>query len=166
MKFECIFAMSTPKTRIQKNDIYRAFLCSEIAVVYRRYTGCYFPFRIPVDSFLGTVFGETEGDSLSCIHNSNSFPTMPKTGTICVGAKHSTTSTARSGAKSASVATIQLQCSNKYQIPAFADFLAECQRRFDEERDVKNDAYLFLSQHGLLSEFLDFREQRRGMSDI
>lgn len=132
MKFECIFAMSSPKTSTYRDTSRRAFLCSEIGVISSQIYGLLLPYGTPVRSLYGAVFGETGGNSLSCIYHSNTFPIMPKTGSICAGVKYSSTSAGRSGAKSVSY------------------------RKYEVEKNAKNQAYHFILSNGLLEEFAEF----------
>lgn len=46
--------------------------------------------------------------------------------------------------KKKSTATIELECSNPYSIPVFEDFVSEIQKRFDIEKNAKNEAYSFI----------------------
>lgn len=51
--------------------------------------------------------------------------------------------------KKKSMATIELECSNPYSIPVFEDFVNEIQKRFDVEKNAKNEAILSLYKWGL-----------------
>lgn len=157
MKFGCIFAMSSPKTSTDRLTSHGAFLCPEIGGISSQIYGLLLSYWTPVRSLYGAVFGETEGSSLSCYNiHSNSFPTMPKTETICAGAKHSNAARVSNPDTVQSTATIRMRCSNPYSIPVFEDFMAECQRRFDTEREAKNKAYYFIMSKGLSEDFREF----------
>lgn len=88
-----------------------------------------------------------------------SFKIMPKSNEICGRAKYSSTNARRNRAKSVSIATIQLQCSNPYSIPSFSDILNECKRKFDEETVLKNEAYSFIASKGLFKEFINSKKR-------
>ena len=53
--------------------------------------------------------------------------------------------------KKKSMATVEIECSNTHSIPVFSDFLSEVQKRFDIEKEAKNELYSFIirefSQH-------------------
>jgi hypothetical protein len=54
-------------------------------------------------------------------------------------------------------ATIQLPIqSNEHGIPCIEDFLNEVQRRFDVEKNIKNNLYAFIMEHGLFNELKEF----------
>jgi hypothetical protein len=54
-------------------------------------------------------------------------------------------------------ATIQLPIqSNPYGIPCAEDFLAEIQRMYDVEKNIKNCLYGFISERGLFNEFKEY----------
>ena len=53
-------------------------------------------------------------------------------------------------------ATIQLPISNNHGIPVLADFLTEVQRRFDVEKNIKNNLYAFIMEHGLFNELREY----------
>lgn len=53
-------------------------------------------------------------------------------------------------------ATIQLPVSNKHGIPVLEDFLSEIQRRFDVEKNIKNNLYAFIMERGLFDELRDY----------
>lgn len=142
--------MSSPKTSTYRETSHRAFLCPEIGGISSQIYGLLLPYGTPVRSLYGAVFGETGGSSLSFYTYSNGFPIMPKTGTICVGAKYSTTSTRRSSAKTAS------RVSNPDADQSIADVLIELTEAFNAEKDAKNKAYLFILSNGLLDRFADF----------
>ena len=143
--------MFTPRTRTNSLTSRRVFLCSEIGGISTQIYGLLSSFRTPVRSLYGAVLGGTEGSSLSCYNtHSNSSPTMPRTGTICVGAKHSTTSTRRSSAKTAS------RVSNPDADQSISDVLIELTEAYKVEKDAKNKAYYFILSNGLLDRFTDF----------
>lgn len=50
-------------------------------------------------------------------------------------------------------ATVQLPVTNKHGIPVLQDFLTEVQRRFDVEKNIKNNLFAFIMEKGLVSEF-------------
>lgn len=52
--------------------------------------------------------------------------------------------------KKKSMATVEIECSNTHSIPVFSDFLSEVQKRFDIEKEAKNELYSFIIQMGLL----------------
>lgn len=64
--------------------------------------------------------------------------------------------TTQTSALSSRTATIQLPVSEAHGRPVLSDFFQEIQRRFDVEKDIKNAAYSFLAQKGLLREFNNF----------
>ena len=65
--------------------------------------------------------------------------------------------------KKKSMATIELECSNPYSIPVFEDFVNEIQKRFDVEKNAKNEAYSFIIQMGLIDQFRDFVRNYKGI---
>lgn len=92
--------------------------------------------------------------AVSFVFNSSFIHTMPRCNEICERVKYSISSTRRGRAKSTSIATIKLQCSNPHSIPCFSDVLNECKRRFDEEIALKDKAYSFIVSKGLFKEFI------------
>lgn len=64
-------------------------------------------------------------------------------------------------AKSTSTATIQLQCTNPHSIPTFEAFINEAVKRFEVEKNAKNNVYSFILSHGLLNEFCEFCEMTK-----
>ena len=54
------------------------------------------------------------------------------------------------------IATVEIECSNSHLIPTFSDFLNELQKRFDIEKDCKNEAYSFIIANGLYEDFREF----------
>ena len=52
--------------------------------------------------------------------------------------------------KKKSMATVEIECTNPYSIPAFSDFLNEVQKRFDIEKEAKNELYSFIIQMGVV----------------
>ena len=151
MKFECIFAMNHAKdsntAKAQEGILYTldsvvnanirpsVFLHKPLA---SNVAGCSLAgFRKPTVSFI-------------FIHISNFICAMPRNNEICVGAKQSTTSTRRNGAKSIS------RVSNPDADQSIADVLTELTEAFNAEMDAKNKAYLFILSNGLLDSFADF----------
>ena len=65
--------------------------------------------------------------------------------------------------KKKSMATIEIECSNPYSIPVFEDFVNEIQKRFDVEKNAKNEAYSFIIQMGLMDQFRDFVNNYKGI---
>ena len=56
-------------------------------------------------------------------------------------------------------ATIQLPIqSNEYGIPCIGDFLDEAQRRFDVEKNIKNNLYAFILERGLFNELKEYSQ--------
>jgi hypothetical protein len=56
-------------------------------------------------------------------------------------------------------ATIQLPIqSNEYGIPCIEDFLDEVQRRFDVEKNIKNNLYAFILERGLFNELKEYSQ--------
>ena len=79
---------------------------------------------------------------------------MTKTAKNWGTVNHSTrTSTS---AHDTSIATIQLPVSNPYSIPCFEGFIDEARKRFEAEKNAKNEAYAFILSRGLLSEFTEY----------
>ncbi|KAA6318599.1 hypothetical protein EZS27_031416 [termite gut metagenome] len=70
--------------------------------------------------------------------------------------KHSSRTSTFTGTTSGSMAIIQLPCSNPYSILCFEDFIAEVQRRFNVEKNAKDEANAFILSMGLLDEFAQF----------
>lgn len=70
---------------------------------------------------------------------------------ICEGAKQSTTSTRRSGAKSASRVS-----RNQGTDQSLEQLLTELAETFEAEKNAKNEAYYFILSNGLLDQFADF----------
>lgn len=60
-------------------------------------------------------------------------------------------------AKRVRTATIKLPIANSHGIPVFSDFLAEVQRRFDVEKNIKNNLYAFIIQQGLMDEYTKYQ---------
>ena len=56
---------------------------------------------------------------------------------------------ATSAHETRTTATIQLPISNDHGIPVLQDFLAEVQRQYDVEKNIKNNLYAFILQEGL-----------------
>lgn len=55
--------------------------------------------------------------------------------------------------------TIQLPIqSNEYGIPCIGDFLDEVQRRFDVEKNIKNNLYAFILERGLFNELKEYSQ--------
>lgn len=91
MKFECIFAMFTPRTITYISIASERFLCSEIGGSISSQIYGLSHFIGASDALvLGVVLGGTEGGSLSCTQNSNTFTIMPRTKSICVRGNNST----------------------------------------------------------------------------
>ena len=63
--------------------------------------------------------------------------------------------------KKKSMATVEIECSNTHSIPVFSDFLSEVQKRFDIEKEAKNELYSFIIQMGLLDQFREFSQHYR-----
>lgn len=156
MKIECIFAMSSPKTSTYRETSHRAFLCPEIGDISSQIYGLLLPYGTPVRSLYGAVFGETGGSSLSCYIYSNSFPIMPKTETVCVGAKYSNTNARRSSARTASRVS-----GNQGTDKSSEQLLIELAEAFEAEKNAKNTAYYFILSNGLLDQFSDFCKNYR-----
>ena len=112
------------------------------------------------------VFGET-GDKAAlfmCLYHSFSF--MPKTMSNCDLGNNSTRKAAPRRAKSASVVTVELPIiSNPYSIPTFLDFIAEAVRRFEIEKNAKNEAYAFILSSGHLDDYIEFSRTYKGEGD-
>ena len=65
--------------------------------------------------------------------------------------------------KRKSMATVKMECSNPYSTPVFEDFVNEIQRRFDVEKNAKNEAYSFITEMGLIDQFRDFSRHYKGI---
>jgi muramidase (phage lysozyme) len=52
--------------------------------------------------------------------------------------------------------TIKLPVNNPYSIAGFDDYLTEVSRRFNVEKNAKNEAYHFIASKGLFDEFVEF----------
>ena len=89
MKFECIFAVSSPKTLTYKSNLSGHFLCSDISDISQIYWLSY-SYGAPVDSFLGVGLWRDGRRQPFFYTYSNIFPSMPKTGNICARANNST----------------------------------------------------------------------------
>ncbi|WP_195360589.1 hypothetical protein [Phocaeicola massiliensis] len=61
------------------------------------------------------------------------------------------------------IATVEIECSNSHLIPTFSDFLNELQKRFDIEKDCKNEAYSFIIANGLYEDFREFCKNYKGV---
>lgn len=61
-------------------------------------------------------------------------------------------------------ATIQLPVENSHGIPVLSDFLAEVQRRFDVEMNIKNNLYAFILSKGLLDELKEYQTTGNDMT--
>ena len=81
---------------------------------------------------------------------------MPKNNENYSSTNNSNANVTPNGAKTVSVATVQLQCNNPYSIACFEDFMSEAARHFDVECNAKNQAYSFILSRGLLNDFSDF----------
>ena len=66
--------------------------------------------------------------------------------------------------KKKSMATVEIECSNTHSMPVFSDFLSEVQKRFDIEKEAKNELYSFIIQMGLLDQFREFYQHYRGVN--
>lgn len=56
-------------------------------------------------------------------------------------------------------ATIQLPIqSNEFGIPCIEDFLNEVQRRSDVEKNIKNNLYAFILEHGMFDELKEYSQ--------
>jgi len=53
-------------------------------------------------------------------------------------------------------ATIQLPVPDNHRIPISEDLLAEIQRRFDVEKNIKNNLYAFIIEQGLFKELREY----------
>lgn len=156
MKFGCIFAV---KVRQTFNDIQccQWVFLYPYASNYRKDIAVSIPTGHPRQalSYVESLATFREADGFSHIHNSN-FIGMPNSHEICAGAKHSNAARVSNPDTVQSTATIRMRCSNPYSIPVFEDFMAECQRRFDTEREAKNKAYYFIMSKGLDEDFREF----------
>lgn len=61
------------------------------------------------------------------------------------------------------IATVEIECSNSHLIPTFSDFLNELQKRFDIEKDCKNEAYSFIIANELYEDFREFCKNYKGV---
>src|ERR1035437_701447 len=62
-------------------------------------------------------------------------------------------------AKHTPTVTIQLPIqSNDYGIPCAEDFLAEIQRMYDVEKNIKNNLYAFILERGLFNELKEYSQ--------
>lgn len=148
MKFECIFAMFTPRTKtysICENGLFSyPFGSADSANI---------GYRLSLDAHsLNACRFLAEREAVAfLLSNTLKFHSgMPRTNEICVGAKHSTTSTRRSSAKTAS------RVSNPDADQSIADVLIELTEAYKVEKDAKNKAYYFILSNGLLDSFADF----------
>lgn len=62
-------------------------------------------------------------------------------------------------------ATIELPISHDHGVPVLQDFLAEVQRRFDVEKDIKNSLYAFILEEGLYEKLKHYELSRGTLSD-
>lgn len=100
------------------------------------------------------VFAEMGDSAALFLYPYFNFSYMAKTMKNCGTANHSTrTSTS---AHETSCATVLLPILNPNSIPCFEDFIAEARRRFDIEKNAKNEAYAFIADKGLFPEFRDY----------
>jgi len=58
-------------------------------------------------------------------------------------------------------ATITLPVNNDYGLVSFDDLLMELSRRFNEEKNLKNEAYSFILSNGHTGAFAQFRGQEQ-----
>lgn len=153
MKFECIFASEERQTSTYKAKAIGHFLCSFDSVVdasilpsvslSETLSLC--------DSVGSLATSEKRTASFVFIHNSNFVQMTPNFHEICEGAKQSTTSTRRSGAKSASRVS-----RNQGTDQSLEQLLTELAETFEAEKNAKNEAYYFILSNGLLDQFADF----------
>lgn len=66
--------------------------------------------------------------------------------------------------KKKSMVTVEIECSNTHSTPVFSDFLSEVQKRFDIEKEAKNELYSFIIQMGLLDQFREFSQYYKGVN--
>ena len=59
---------------------------------------------------------------------------------------------------------VEIECSNTHSTPVFSDFLSEVQKRFDIEKEAKNELYSFIIQMGLLDQFREFSQHYKGVN--
>ena len=137
------FVANKPSSILSKSKVVAFFIATNIGL------------SLPADcctlqSVIG--LGGSGGGSLS--YNILIFHSqMPSLMKDYNGAKYSNSDVTPNGAKSVSVATIQLQCNNPYSIACFEDFLSEASQCFDVEKNAKNQAYEFIFSRGLFREF-------------
>ena len=151
MKFECIFVTATPRAR-HNNQKAGAFLSPFGCVIGANILpSVSFVLDIPASgSDCLDLGGLEEADGFFYTNTSNFISTMPRSNEVCEGAKQSTTSTRRNGAKSIS------RVSNPDADQSIADVLTELTEAFNAEKNAKNKAYLFILSNGLLDSFADF----------
>jgi len=53
-------------------------------------------------------------------------------------------------------ASIMLSVSNKHGIPCLEDFLTEIQRRYDVEKNIKNNLYHFIIENGMSTQLVEY----------
>ena len=154
MKFRCIFAVFTPRTKtysVCENGLFSYPLRSD--------NSANIGYRLSLDAHSPNAcrfLAEREAVAFFILHTLKFCSGMPRTSKICAGAKHSNAARVSNPDTVQSTATIRMRCSNPYSIPVFEDFMAECQRRFDTEREAKNKAYHFIMSKGLDEDFREF----------
>lgn len=55
-------------------------------------------------------------------------------------------------------ATVELPISHDHGVPVLQDFLAEVQRQYNLEKNIKNNLYAFIIQEGLYSKFRSYHQ--------
>lgn len=66
--------------------------------------------------------------------------------------------------KKKNVTPVEIECSNTHSTLVFSDFLNEVQKRFDIEKEAKNELYSFIIQMGLLDQFREFSQHYKGVN--
>lgn len=156
MKSDCIFAVKVRQTfdisRQKREDrLYPdgSFTCKDTAVE--------FPCDPSNSVCVGQVWRLSGSLTAFLIYILSGFISqMPNLNEIRSAVNNSSRSSASAREKGTSYADVRLLCNNPYSIPRFEDFIAEANRRFDEECAAKNMAYSFIMSLDLIERFHEF----------
>ena len=153
--------MFKPRTIVNIYTTSEQFSCSEIGFISSRIYGLSYFIGASDASVLDVVLGRTEGDSLSCMHNPNTFTIMPRTKSICGGRNHSTSHARGGKTTSAYIVTHGSRCPLSTQITVLEKSLESLRRELLSEVREKNIAYSFILGSGSLESFRDFHRNYR-----
>lgn len=145
-----MFAVSSPKT-IKTLFVSAFFYANTVSAFAGNIQGYQIPTICCTEKF-AKVFGETGGDSLSYILNSNNFYSfMPKTIKIENVMNNSNYINTPNSAT-----TISIEINQEF---------SELKKRIAVEKNCKSEAYAFILAMGLLEEFKTFTEATKDIED-